>query len=365
MPMKVANVDERPRVWQLRLLQEVLDYDWIVTCALTADALDLLHVSATARSTNVLEVHIRVRAGREDRAEKVEHALVGAETLEHVDDFPCADLLVVLNRNLHDDVQVLAVMPHQIGKALERRFRGHAREELDQKLWRHLVRVEHHALEVRGVRVVLERILHEAGLLAQLADVSPIIMREQVHLENRLRDLWCLLEVHRQELRLKLALVGPVRLECVEENRSGLLQAVLLHKCLHDLVYVDQRHAVLALQQALCEVGGALGIYRHHVLEQGRIIGLVAHLLHVCDNLVGLAEFHETLDHLMVDAGAEVYGEGEFRVHRSHDVSQLLRALELVFLQPLLHKLPAPLRHHHAKQLRRLDGIQLTVLKQR
>mmetsp|Transcript_7010 Transcript_7010/g.17541 ORF Transcript_7010/g.17541 Transcript_7010/m.17541 type:complete len:311 (+) Transcript_7010:3064-3996(+) len=310
-------------------------------------------------------MRVWIGARRQDRTQEIKHPLVRAEAFEHLDELSSANLLVVLDGDLHDNVQVLAIMPHQVVEALECGLWRHAGEVLDQEFRRHLMRVGHNALEVRRVLVMLQCPLHEAGLLAQLADVSPIIMREQVHLENRLRDLWCLLEVHRQELRLKLALVGPVRLECVEENRSGLLQAVLLHKCLHDLVYVDQRHAVLALQQALCEVGGALGIYRHHVLEQGRIIGLVAHLLHVCDNLVGLAEFHETLDHLMVDAGAEVYGEGEFRVHRSHDVSQLLRALELVFLQPLLHKLPAPLRHHHAKQLRRLDGIQLTVLKQR
>lgn len=44
----------------------------------------------------------------DDGAEEVEESLVGLVALEHVDEFVRAQLLVVLRRDLHDHLQVLA-----------------------------------------------------------------------------------------------------------------------------------------------------------------------------------------------------------------------------------------------------------------
>mmetsp|Transcript_7995 Transcript_7995/g.24171 ORF Transcript_7995/g.24171 Transcript_7995/m.24171 type:complete len:363 (-) Transcript_7995:2284-3372(-) len=60
--VQVADVDQRPRIRELRLLEEVLHNDRVVGGALAAHALHLLHVSAAARCLDVLEVNLRVSA---------------------------------------------------------------------------------------------------------------------------------------------------------------------------------------------------------------------------------------------------------------------------------------------------------------
>mmetsp|Transcript_98646 Transcript_98646/g.299391 ORF Transcript_98646/g.299391 Transcript_98646/m.299391 type:complete len:702 (-) Transcript_98646:1272-3377(-) len=363
--MEVADIDQRPRVGQLGLLEEVLDGRGVVARALAADALNLLHVAATAGSLDVLEVHVRVAARRQDGAEEVEDALVGAEALEHLHDLLGTDLLVVLDCDLHRHVEVLPVVPQEVVQALQGRLGRHAGKVRRQELRRHLVRMQHHALEIRGVLVVLQRPLHKARLFTELADHVAVVMGEHVHLQDGLGHLRRLLKVHGEELRLQLALLWPVRLERLQEDRGRLLQPVLLHEDLHDLLQVDERVAVWAVQQALREVRRALRVCRDHALQQGRVIGLVADLLHVGHDGVELALRDEAADDLLVHPGPQVDGEREARLQGLHDVPQLLGALKLVLLQPLLHELPAVLLHHRPRELDGLQGVQLAVFQQR
>mmetsp|Transcript_104692 Transcript_104692/g.302993 ORF Transcript_104692/g.302993 Transcript_104692/m.302993 type:complete len:372 (+) Transcript_104692:2594-3709(+) len=237
--VQVANVDERAGIRQLRLLKEVLHRHRIVDRALTTDTLHLLHVAATAGGLDVLEVNLGVCAGGQDGAEEVERALVGAEAFEHLYYLASPDLLVVLDGHLHHNLQILPVVPEEVCQALERRLGGHARKVIDQKLRRHLVGVQHHALQIRRVRVVLQGPLHQARLLAELADVGAVVMCEHVHLQNRLGNFRRLLQVHRQQLRLQVGLVWPVALERLKENGRRLLEPVLLHEDLDDHVDVD------------------------------------------------------------------------------------------------------------------------------
>mmetsp|Transcript_88548 Transcript_88548/g.255375 ORF Transcript_88548/g.255375 Transcript_88548/m.255375 type:complete len:341 (-) Transcript_88548:1135-2157(-) len=226
------------------------------------------------------------------------------------------------------------------------------------------MRVEHHALQVRGVLVVLEGPLHEAGLLAELADVGAVVMREHVHLQDGLRDLRRLLQVHREQLRLQRGLVGPVSLQGLEQDRRGLLQPVLLHEDFDDHIHVDERLAVRRVQQVLREVRGGLRVGHEHLLKQLRVVRLVADLLHVGQNLVVLGRLREARDDLLVHTGPQVDGEGKARVQGLHEVTELLSALELVFLQPLLDELPALLLHHGADQLDGFQAVELAAMLQ-
>mmetsp|Transcript_25740 Transcript_25740/g.76640 ORF Transcript_25740/g.76640 Transcript_25740/m.76640 type:complete len:1065 (+) Transcript_25740:1273-4467(+) len=362
--VQVADVDERARVGELRLPEEVLDDEGVVAGALAADALDLLHVADPAGGLDVLEVHVLVGAVRQNRTEEVEVALVGSEGLEHLGDLQGADLLVVLDPHLDHHVEVLAVVLQEVGHALERRLGRQLREVLGEELRRHGVRVEHDALEVRGLLVVLHGPLVQARLLAELADVLLVVVREEVHLQDGLRDLGRLLEVHGEQLGLELRLVGPVGLQRVQQDRCRLLEAALVHEGLHDLVDVDEGRAVLALEEALREVGGALRVAGDHAGQQLRVVRLVARLLDVGHDLVDLARRHEALDHLGVRARAQVDGEGELGVHGADDVAELLGALQLVVLEPLLDELAALLLHHRPDELNGLLRVQLAVLEQ-
>mmetsp|Transcript_108987 Transcript_108987/g.351891 ORF Transcript_108987/g.351891 Transcript_108987/m.351891 type:complete len:1017 (-) Transcript_108987:616-3666(-) len=364
--VEVADIDQGPRVRQLRLHQELLHLERLIHRALAAHPLHLLHVAATAGSLDVLEVHVRVAARRQDGAEEVEDALVGAEALEHLHDLLGTDLLVVLDCDLHRHVEVLPVVPQEVVQALQGRLGRHAGKVRRQELRRHLVRMQHHALEIRGVLVVLQRPLHKARLFTELADHVAVVMGEHVHLQDGLGHLRRLLQVHRQQLRLQVGLVGPVLLQRLEQDGGGLLQPVLVHEDLHDLVHVNERRlASLALQQALREVCRPLRVGRQHVLQQERVVGLVANFLHVGHNLLVLALLHEASDHLLVRVGPEVDGQCKLRLQGPDNVAQLLRALKLVLFEPLLHELPAVLLHHRPRELDGLQGVQLAVFQQR
>mmetsp|Transcript_30631 Transcript_30631/g.49135 ORF Transcript_30631/g.49135 Transcript_30631/m.49135 type:complete len:331 (+) Transcript_30631:1972-2964(+) len=298
--MEVANVDQRAGIRQLGFLQEVLHFHWVVVGALTADALHLLHVAASAGSLDVLEMNIRIGAGVQNRTEEIEDALVRAEAFEHLYNLHGPNLLVVLDGHLHGHLQVLPVVAHEVVEALQGRLWGELREVLDEELWRHLVRMHHDALHVGAVAVMLHGPLHQPSLLTELANVGLVVMGEHVHLQDGLSHLGRLLEVHGQQLRLQGCLVRPVGLQSIQQDRSRLLQAVLVHEDLHNLVDVDERRAILALEKVFCKVGGALRVCGDHVGEQLGIVSLVAHPFHIRHNLVELALLNEAGDHLLV-----------------------------------------------------------------
>mmetsp|Transcript_45208 Transcript_45208/g.105420 ORF Transcript_45208/g.105420 Transcript_45208/m.105420 type:complete len:340 (+) Transcript_45208:3287-4306(+) len=225
--------------------------------------------------------------------------------------------------------------------------------------------MHHDPLQVGGVTVVLHSPLHQACLLAQLADVCTVIMCEHVHLQDGFGHLRGLLEVHGQQLRLKVRLIWLVGLEGVQHDRCGLLQAVLVHEDLDHLVDVDERDAILTLKEALCKVGGTLGVCGHHVLQQLRVVRLVAHSLDIGHDLVDLSKLDKALDHLLVHVRTQVDRQGKLRFQRAYNVSQLLRAFQLVLLQPLLNQLLPALLHHRPDQLHRLKGVQLVMLEER
>ena len=102
----VADVDERPRVRQLRVHEERLHGLGLVDRRVAADALDLLELLALRGGFDVLEVHQRVLREVDDLAEVVEEALVALEVLEEIHQRLRADLLVVLGRDLRHDLHV-------------------------------------------------------------------------------------------------------------------------------------------------------------------------------------------------------------------------------------------------------------------
>ncbi|KAH9391644.1 1,2-dihydroxy-3-keto-5-methylthiopentene dioxygenase [Tyrophagus putrescentiae] len=115
--------------------KEVLHPFGVVAVALAADALHLLDLAGLAGRFNVLEVHVRVLAVVDDRAKKVEEALVALEGLKELNQRVGGQLLVVLPRHLHADLQVLAnvVGEHRL-EALQRVLRRERAKVVDQPL---------------------------------------------------------------------------------------------------------------------------------------------------------------------------------------------------------------------------------------
>lgn len=71
----VADDDQGQLVRKLRLLEEVLDFLWVVEVALAADALDFADLPSARRCLNVLEVNFGILTQVDDRTEVVVQAL--------------------------------------------------------------------------------------------------------------------------------------------------------------------------------------------------------------------------------------------------------------------------------------------------
>ena len=102
----VADVDQRPRVRELHLHEELLDGLGLVDGRVAADALDLLVLLALGRGLDVLVVHRRVLAEVDDAAEEIEEALEGLEGLEKVDESVGRKLFGGFGSNLNTDLKM-------------------------------------------------------------------------------------------------------------------------------------------------------------------------------------------------------------------------------------------------------------------
>mmetsp|Transcript_6965 Transcript_6965/g.21992 ORF Transcript_6965/g.21992 Transcript_6965/m.21992 type:complete len:406 (+) Transcript_6965:2970-4187(+) len=332
---------------------------------LARDALDLGKVAHLGRRLDVLVVHDRVLRLHRDSAKVVKEALVALVRLEELDQLLGGELLRVLARDLHDDLQVCAqVGAHHVVQALEGHIRRKRAHVLEQPFGVEQVSARDAALDVGGLLKVLERALRQPRLLAEHGNPLLFKVREHVVREDRVGDARLAgHQVHLEKARLQRALLGLVVLERLEQEGRGLLQAVVLHEDVRHRVEVDLRARRVG-RELLRHVARTLRVHPDHVLDHHGPVHRHVHLLRVRGDFVRLARLGEALDHLVVRLRLEVDGEAHLHVHRLDHVAELLRALELVLLQPLLQQLLLALLQHGLGELERLELVQLALLKQ-
>ena len=136
-------------------------------------------------------------------AKIVEKALPRVVIFEHLDEFLRCELLGILARNLHDELQILAhVGAQQVVHTLDRVFHGQGTEELDELLGLHELSATHRALDVVDVLIVLHGTLYETRLLAQHRYAWPIVVCEHVVRHDRICDLRRCHQIHLEQTRL-------------------------------------------------------------------------------------------------------------------------------------------------------------------
>ncbi len=139
---------------------------------------------------DVFEVDFGLLAKVDDRPKEVEESLVALERLKHVNQRLGAELVVVLGRNLDNDLQVLPYVgrEHRL-ETLERVFHRQGAKERDEPLGVQHVGVDHGPLDVVQVGVVFEGALEQASLLAQLGNVCPVVVGEHLVAHDGVRNL--------------------------------------------------------------------------------------------------------------------------------------------------------------------------------
>ena len=141
-------------------LEKVLDLFGLVAVALATDALDFLHLPGATSGLNVLEMHHGVLAEINDGAQKVVEAFEALEGFENVNERQGAQLLRVLARHLHHNLQVLAHVDGQhFAQALDGLFDRQAAEKSNDPFGVEQVRVDNGALNVVNVRIMFQRLM--------------------------------------------------------------------------------------------------------------------------------------------------------------------------------------------------------------
>ena len=132
-----------------------------------------------------------------------------------------------------------------------------------------------------------------------------------------------------------------------------MLHEILAQEYVSDTFHIHQ-WAVFIRHEARCEFSSLLGVHTHNVTQKRCIIRCVAHLLRIQNDLVKLARLSETSHDLVGDIRAQVHTQGQTHVLHAHDITQLFAALDLVFFEPLLEQVLAPLRQDRLGKLQRL-----------
>ena len=112
-----------------------------------------------------------------------------------------------------------------------------------------------------------------------------------------------------------------------------------------------------------CKRGTRLRIDSHDAAEQVDVVRRVADLLGVQHDLLELTRLGETLDHFVGNVGPKVDGQSQGGVGRLDQVTQLLPALQLILLEPLLQKLLPSLGQDGATQLQALELVELALVQ--
>ena len=292
-----------------------------------------------------------------------EQALVRLELLQQGDHLlAAAQLLRVLLRNLDHHLQVgPRVHRQQLVQALQRPVRAQAAEELDQGVGRDGVRVDHHPLDVRKVRVVLQRAAVQPRLLAQLGDAGGVVVGERPLGQDGVRDGGELQEVDLQHLGLQRPVLRQVGLERLKQEAGGLPHHGPLQEEVRHSVNVAGRGALLR-RRAQRQLQRRRGVHSHRAGQHVHHVGRVPRLLAVGGQLVSLASRGQGGGHLAVGPRPHVHLQRRLRPvgpRGKHHVPQLLRALQLLLRQPRVQQGALVLLQHQLGQLEGLEAVQL------
>lgn len=378
----VADDDKRELIVKTCFLEEVLDLFRAVKVGLSADTLDLANLAGTCSSLDVLKVNFGVFAEVDNGTKVVVQTYSTSATyfklrsstgcltvrtlklLKQFDELNRTKQIRVLRSDLYHNRQVLPqVGPQHLLQTSKALLDCESSKIVHQPFGLEQVGVYNNSLDIIDILIVLQSPLHKARFLGEVGDPRPVIMGEHFIAQNGIRDLRSAHQVHLEQPCLERTLFGLVVLECVEEDRGGLLEHVLRHEDIDDSVKVDER-TVLIVDELCSKLGTLVGVDTHKVLEKLSIVGSVADLFGVENNLIKLPQLGETGDDLVRNVGAKVNRESEVHIGHSTEVTELLTTLELVLFEPLFEELLLALLYDRTGKFKRFVLVELSLLEQ-
>mmetsp|Transcript_41614 Transcript_41614/g.63517 ORF Transcript_41614/g.63517 Transcript_41614/m.63517 type:complete len:287 (-) Transcript_41614:1156-2016(-) len=283
----------------MALHQEILHADGFIESGLRDNAVDFREVAHGGTGLDVLEVDIGVLAMGKHVSEEDEHALPGAEALEHLDTLLLIDLGGVLDGDLGHDLLISRVRLEHVVHALEAVFLVELAEHIHDLIFGNHGHVEDHSLDVSGADVVLEGTSEQTGVLAHLSHGDTIVVSKGVQVEQTVGHGGVGLKVHHKQTGLEMAFILAVLTEHLDEELGALGDLAKLSENIGHSTSISLGGTVIAAADHLSKVGASLGVDGHDLAEDLDEIGEVTTLLAEGHNLVQLVSLNETLDNLL------------------------------------------------------------------
>ncbi|CAI6082879.1 unnamed protein product [Clonostachys chloroleuca] len=354
-----AGIDALNLLRKLSFLEEVLHLLGIVRVTIAANTLNLIELAHLGSRFNILEVNIRVLRKVDDASQVVEETLSCLVLLEQINQVNRAKKLRVLGRNVNNRLQVLTdVVLHHSVKAGKRLLNG----QLAKETFGGSRNVDNNTLDSLGVFVKFGGLLCQASLLAKVGNAGLVEVGEHVVGENSLSDLRSVHQVHLQKSGLQTSMFRIVILEGVKQEGGGLLDHTLRLENIANSLQVDQR-TPFVVSQGSGKCSSLLWVCSNDVLEKLDKIGLIATLSTVGKNLIELPSLSEASNDLVGNVGLEIDCKSHVHIIWSNHITELLRAIQLLLLEPLLKQVLAVLGQNRLGKLDRLVRIQSTLVE--
>lgn len=301
---------------------------------------------------------------RKDVGEVIKHALISSEALKDLDGLLGVNLVGVLHSDFGNDLDVLSwVRLQHVVHALERLLLTKLTEEFNDLLLWDSVGVEHNSLDVSHVGVALKGSSVEADLLAHLGNLFPVVLSEQVKLEDSFSNVWCAHEVDLENFGLQVSLIWPVSLKGFKEEGSALLNFVEFQEDVDDLIDLSLWWPLVPVGDHSSKTDSGLGIDWHDLSQDFNKVWLMACLLAVWHDLVELVCLNKSLNDLVWGTRLLIDIESHLWVGLSNKITELIGHGQLLFLDPVLDEVELVLLDDWSSKLNRLDSIQLGCLQ--
>lgn len=246
--------------------------------------------------------------------------------------------------------------------ALKRILNGEVSKVRDEPVGLEKIGMDNSALDIVEVGVVLESSLKKSSLLTKLGNVWSIVVRENLVAKNSISDLLrATHQVHFEKLSLEMSFGWSIVLESIKQEGSALLDESELGENIDDLRNISQ--GLIIGDEGLGELGTLIWVHAHDMSEKENVVWGKSNFLGVLDDLIELTSFSEAADNFVGCVGSKVNRKTKSCVGWFDEVSELFRALKLVFLEPFLDELLSTLSKNRSTEFESFNFVQLSGIK--
>lgn len=224
--------------------------------------------------------------------------------------------------------------------------------------------VQHHTLDVLHVGVILKSTTIQTDLLTHFGDLLPVILVENIQLEDSFCDVWSTQEIDFEDFGLEVSLVLPVAFEGLEEESSALLEFIELEEDVHYQINLCLWRTSVSVGNHFGQANSCLRVRWHDLSQDCDEVWNMSCLLTIWHDFIKLVCLNQSFDNFVWRARLLVDVERQLWIGQFDEISKLVSHCQLTFFDPVLDQIQFVLGNHWSCELHRFNGIEFCGLKE-